>query len=57
MEYVEGDDLDKRISDKGKYPVNAALQMCFQIAETMEHAHSRGVVPRNFKLSNVIINR
>ena len=56
MEYVEGEDLDKRISESGKYAFNAALEMCIQISEAMDHAHRRGVVHRDFKPSNVIIS-
>ena len=50
------EELDKRISEKGKYAVNAALKMCIQISEAMDHAHRRGVVHRDFKPSNVIIS-
>jgi predicted Ser/Thr protein kinase len=57
MEYVEGTDLGTLIERKGHYPANDAVGICVQIAEAMDYAHNRGVVHRDFKPSNVLINQ
>ena len=56
MEYVEGKDLDTLISQNGKYEEAEAIGLCINIAEAMDYAHNRGVVHRDFKPSNVIVN-
>lgn len=56
MEYVEGTDLGTLIERQGKFSVEDALGICVKIAEAMDYAHNRGVVHRDFKPSNVLIN-
>lgn len=55
MEFVEGTDLESIIDESGKYDLDDSLRICIRIAGAMDYAHSRGVVHRDFKPSNVLI--
>jgi serine/threonine protein kinase len=44
MELVEGETLQERVA-KGPVPVEEALKVCRQIAEGVEAAHEKGVIP------------
>ena len=50
MEYIEGKPL------KGPVPAGEAIRAGIQIAEALEHAHAHGVVHRDLKPGNVIVN-
>ncbi len=52
MELVEGQTLADRIK-AGPIPVEEALQLALQIAETLEAAHEKGIVRRDLKPANV----
>jgi serine/threonine-protein kinase len=55
MECVEGEPLSARVAGSG-VPLDALLRYGAQIADALEHAHERGIVHRDLKSSNVIIN-
>jgi Tol biopolymer transport system component len=52
MELVEGDDLSQRIS-RGAIPIDEALPIAKQIAETLEAAHEQGIIHRDLKPANI----
>jgi serine/threonine protein kinase len=54
MELVEGESLAARLST-GPLPPEQVLRYGEQVAEALEHAHSRGVVHRDLKCANVVI--
>ena len=54
MELVEGRALSARLAD-GPLPIDQVLRYGHQMADALAHAHSRGVVHRDFKSANVII--
>jgi serine/threonine-protein kinase len=54
MEYVEGEPLNKLVP-KGPLPVETFLRYGVQIADAIGHAHDRGVIHRDLKISNVMI--
>ena len=54
MELVEGESLAARLS-AGPLPPEQVLRYGEQVAEALEHAHSRGVVHRDLKCANVVI--
>jgi serine/threonine protein kinase len=55
LELVEGQTLAERLQ-KGRLPVEEALEVCRQIAEGMEAAHEKGIIHRDLKPANVKIN-
>jgi TolB-like protein/tetratricopeptide (TPR) repeat protein len=54
MELVEGRTLSARLAD-GTLPVGQVLRFGIQLADALDHAHTRGVIHRDFKSPNVVI--
>jgi serine/threonine protein kinase len=57
MEYVEGIDLDKLVTDKGPLPVSLAADCIRQTALALAHAQEKGMVHRDIKPSNLLLTR
>ena len=57
MEFVEGTDLKQRIRREGPLPVLTALEIGRQIAAALETAHGKGLVHRDIKPHNILLNR
>jgi len=55
MEFVEGEDLDKRI-EQGPLKIPEALDIALQIAKGLEAAHEKKIVHRDIKPGNVIVD-
>lgn len=55
LEYVEGETLEACLS-RGALPVDDAIDICAKIAAGIEAAHEAGVIHRDLKPGNVIIN-
>ena len=56
MELLEGQTLSE-VQREGRLPLDAALGYAVQVADALDHAHGRGIVHRDLKSSNVIIER
>jgi predicted Ser/Thr protein kinase len=56
MEYVEGDDLGERLRRLGRLPIEEALLITRQIAEALEAAAEKGIIHRDIKPGNVLID-
>jgi len=57
MEYVPGEDLKSLIHSIGALPVGKAVSIARQIAEGLAEAHRLGVVHRDLKPQNIMIDR
>lgn len=62
MEYVDGLPLDDHLAASGQQPSNrsaieARLQLFLKICGTVNHAHQRGVIHRDLKPGNILIDR
>jgi tRNA A-37 threonylcarbamoyl transferase component Bud32 len=56
FEYVEGETLKDRIRDLGRLPVDEALAYAIEIARALGSAHAHGIVHRDVKPQNVLID-
>lgn len=57
MEYVSGQDLKGLIKQSGKLAIGTAISIAKQICEGLLQAHKAGVVHRDLKPNNIMIDR
>lgn len=57
MEYVEGSDLSKLVKENGPLPVDKACNYIAQVAAGLQHAHGLGMVHRDIKPQNILLNK
>jgi predicted Ser/Thr protein kinase len=55
MEYVEGEDLRKRLTRSGKLPTEEAIRVVAQVLRALEAAHAQGVLHRDLKPENILL--
>lgn len=55
MAYVEGQSLKEKI-ESGPHKLVEALELAIQIAQGLQEAHEKGVVHRDIKSANVMVN-
>jgi eukaryotic-like serine/threonine-protein kinase len=56
FEYVAGDNLKQLIERRGAAPVTTALELGIQIARGLSFAHQQGLVHRDVKPQNILLN-
>jgi eukaryotic-like serine/threonine-protein kinase len=56
MELVDGQPLSERLGGEG-LDLPGALDIALQVAAALEHAHAHGVIHRDLKSSNVMVDR
>jgi eukaryotic-like serine/threonine-protein kinase len=56
MEYLEGKDLRAVLKEKGKLPPDEAARIILQICRALEVAHGEGVVHRDLKPQNIMLD-
>lgn len=55
MAYLEGETLSHKIGERG-FDIDSALEIAIQIADGLEEAHRQGIIHRDIKSSNIIVN-
>ena len=55
MPYVEGETLADRIAREKQLPVDEALGIATSVASALQHAHDRGVIHRDIKPGNILL--
>ena len=55
MEFVQGVDLERFVTDHGPLPIAVACDYIRQAANGLHHAHERGMVHRDVKPSNLLV--
>ncbi|RMF43372.1 MAG: serine/threonine protein kinase [Planctomycetota bacterium] len=56
MEYVDGDDLQTIVRRDGPLPFDKVAEYIAQAARGLQHAHDMGLIHRDVKPANVLIN-
>lgn len=56
MEYIEGNDLAKHVTESGPVSADQALHLMVQAAQALSYAHSEGVVHRDIKPHNLLLS-
>jgi len=57
MQYVDGEDLSRRIADKKHMAFTEVVDIAKQMCRGLRYAHSKSVVHRDIKPQNVLINK
>jgi non-specific serine/threonine protein kinase len=55
MPVVEGESLRDRLARDGALPVDEALHLIGQVADALAHAHDKGVIHRDLKPDNILV--
>jgi eukaryotic-like serine/threonine-protein kinase len=57
MEYLEGRELRSILSERGCLSPDEAVNIAAQVADGLTYAHGRGVIHRDIKPTNIMLNR
>ena len=55
MPFVEGESLRERLDREHQLPVDDAVRIASDVAEALEYAHGHGVIHRDVKAANVLL--
>ncbi len=57
MAYIEGESLGQHLAREGPWPVDQTVRVLREVADALAYAHARGVVHRDIKPDNILIDR
>ena len=57
MAYVDGETLAERVRERGPLPPSEAARLLREVAWALAHAHAHGVVHRDVKPDNILLER
>jgi eukaryotic-like serine/threonine-protein kinase len=57
MEYVNGSNLGQLLVSNGRFSEDDATEYCLQIARALEHAHQEGIIHRDVKPENILLDK
>src|SRR6266571_2790890 len=57
MEYIEGEDLCRLLAEHGKFTPEESVEVIRQVCEALEAAHDRGVIHRDLKPHNIMLDK
>jgi serine/threonine protein kinase len=57
MEYIDGQSLLELVNDRGPLGYVEAAELMRQSAEGLDHAHARGMIHRDIKPGNILVDR
>lgn len=57
MEYIEGQDLQRIVREQGPLPAHLAADYIRQAAEGLHHAHQAGLIHRDVKPANLLLDK
>jgi serine/threonine-protein kinase len=55
MEYLAGEDLQRRLARPEKMPFSRRLEVALEICDGVEHAHAHGIIHRDLKPANIYL--
>ena len=57
MEYVDGEDLSTLLQRIGRFPSDRAVEISRKVCAGLVAAHARGVIHRDLKPQNIMVDR
>ncbi|MEO7083761.1 MAG: serine/threonine-protein kinase [Gemmatimonadaceae bacterium] len=57
MAFIDGESVGARLAREGAWPIDATVRVLRDVADALAYAHARGVVHRDIKPDNILLDR